>query len=830
LKIIFKFILQNLREKKLRTSLILLSIILSTALFFASLAVGESFKVAIVKQLKGYGGKATVIVSAVPKEDGETGYIKESIIPQKESIKNMLGIIEIPAIFKMKDDAKNFTIIGMDLKKFNEFNKLNLVKEKGFDDFTGDKIIISDKFSKKYKKGLGDIVALQIRGNSKSYTIVAIGANDSLFLGEMDKFMAIVPKETAETLLNIKDEYTQILLETAKKTKLKPFINELSKDLSKEYKVTQLIDEAQMAKQTQSISIPFMLITILVLIMSIFIIYSSFKVITLERLPYLGTFRSVGATEKLVKRILVLESAIFGVIGGAIGVPLGFGILKLMLNKLSTIMPEGMDIGISASTSSIIFALLLAVIVSMFSAYIPARRVSKLPVKDIVLGNVEPKATSKKLKLILGINLLALSMLLPYIVPQKFANIVGGVSIFMLVISTVLVIPLLTVLIVKLLEVLYGVIFGNEGRLALKNIKWNKNINQNITLLVISISSFLLVMMISMTIKSYMSNVYGDAKIDGYTFGQNLSDEFIEKIRKIEAVDKVVPSYFISSIKVEGKEEAISMAEGVVNINDANEICAVKYESNKNKEEMITEFDKGRNILVTDAVLNKLEVKIGDIIKLKTEDGIKDYKIIGKIKIGISRNALIPGKYFKEDFKAKGYTMAYINSSKIETVVKEVKLLYNGKDNGTSSLQEEKEDNEKLFGVLFGILNGFNYILLLIGIVGVINNLIINFIQRKRTIAMYKSVGLSKNQLIKMTLIEAFTTGVIGGAIGIVVTYLEVKVIFKILQNFIDMKPDYSLSIFIIAAGMGILITLLGSVVPLVKSSKLQVIEAIKYE
>ncbi len=38
------------------------------------------------------------------------------------------------------------------------------------------------------------------------------------------------------------------------------------------------------------------------------------------------------------------------------------------------------------------------------------------------------------------------------------------------------------------------------------------------------------------------------------------------------------------------------------------------------------------------------------------------------------------------------------------------------------------------------------YFILLLATVGVINNLLINYIQKRRTIAMYKSIGLSNRK------------------------------------------------------------------------------------
>ena len=62
--------------------------------------------------------------------------------------------------------------------------------------------------------------------------------------------------------------------------------------------------------------------------MSIFIIYSSYKVITLDRLPVIGTFRSTGATQKMVTGILLLESLLYGCVGGFAGIPLGILVLR----------------------------------------------------------------------------------------------------------------------------------------------------------------------------------------------------------------------------------------------------------------------------------------------------------------------------------------------------------------------------------------------------------------------------------------------------------------------------------------------------------------------
>lgn len=115
----------------------------------------------------------------------------------------------------------------------------------------------------------------------------------------------------------------------------------LSEELSGEpVTISEIVNENQIAADARQKSMPFFLISFFSLTMSVFIIYSSYKVITLDRLPIIGTFRSIGATQKTVTRILILESALYGCMGGIAGIPLGIVVLKLILRGMGNTLSE----------------------------------------------------------------------------------------------------------------------------------------------------------------------------------------------------------------------------------------------------------------------------------------------------------------------------------------------------------------------------------------------------------------------------------------------------------------------------------------------------------
>lgn len=95
---------------------------------------------------------------------------------------------------------------------------------------------------------------------------------------------------------------------------------------------------------------------------------------------------------------------------------------------------------------------------------------------------------------------------------------------------------------------------------------------------------------------------------------------------------------------------------------------------------------------------------------------------------------------------------------------------------------------------------------------------------------MYKSVGLSCRQNRKMTLTEGFSSGLLGALIAMFVSYQEIQTIFLVAGPKISMVPTLEASSFLTAGMLGILVTLLGSAVPIWKSRRMNLIEEIKFE
>ena len=122
------------------------------------------------------------------------------------------------------------------------------------------------------------------------------------------------------------------------------------------------------------------------------------------------------------------------------------------------------------------------------------------------------------------------------------------------------------------------------------------------------------------------------------------------------------------------------------------------------------------------------------------------------------------------------------------------------------------------------------YLILLLAAVGVVNNLLIGFLQKRRAVAMYRAVGLSLRQNVKMTLIEGLCTGLTGALLAILVSYLEIQTIFLVAGPKITAAPTLDALTFLSAGALGVAITLAGSAVPIRKARRMALAQQIRFE
>ncbi|OCL25362.1 hypothetical protein U472_13505 [Orenia metallireducens] len=830
--ILLKFTLRNIKEKKFRTFLILFSIALSAALFFASLAISSTVEQMQIERLKKYFGTAEIIIYA--NSDSPSSFFRTYQAEQlKEQFEYIVGTMDMSTSYKYSEHQKvDIHLQGYELDDLQKMNPIILEEKVKLEPFVGNKLIIGRVDADKYGLELGDKVDLEVDGEKYRFIVSAIAVSQGLFEPGSRNIRAVVPKKKLATLYDARGRVSRIYLKTKEGIEVKEAIKSLSEKYHR-YTVRKTVTRAEIKEYSKSTTAPFMMMLPIVIFISIFIIYTSFKVITMERLPMIGTFRSIGATRKITDLLLLVESFMYGVIGGIFGCGIGFGILYGMTNILAKNpwSRTEMKAEMVFTSGQLLTAFLTAVIISVLSSLIPIIKVSKIPVKDIILNNIDNKSKRRRWKPILGLLLLIASLIIPRFVSDSQAMIINIICMLTIGAAIIMLIPIITNLFIIIFEHLYSYIFGNEGILAVKNLRDNKSIINNISLLTIGIASLLMINTLSHSVAIEVSDVYGDAKFDIWMWHPRADRNLEQRLLTVDGVRDVYSAYQARNVKIVEKEHSISEVTGI----DVEEYFDYwDYDIIGDRRELFKEMEEGRKIILTTMLKEKLNIDYGQILTLETKRGKKKYRVAGFINTLMENGdmALVGGSYLKRDMDLQYRDQIYLRTSKDPEKVKEaIKDKFARDRLWLDTLKSMEKRNMESNNQLFIILKGFSFIAMIIGVFGIFNNFVVSFISRKRSLAVFRSIGMSKRQIIKMILIETMTGGLIGGLVGVFGGVMFIEIIKFVLKAMtIPIKMHYSISMFITAVVAGSVISVIASISPALRSSKLNIIEAIKYE
>lgn len=844
--ILIKYTFRNIKEHKFRTFLILLSIMLSVGLFFASLSISDALTDLIMENIKSYIGTAEVY--AGPGRFNDSGSIKmKELGDVSEDVEYAIGVVEWGVKYRNSEDkTQTLNLKGYRLEDLEIQNPVNFVKSLGPSAYTGKTAIVGQAFAEKEGYELGDFVPLIFSDDDiKRFKIVAIAENKGFFkenmtFGEKNPEF-IVPRETLSRFLGSPNLVNTVYFKTVDDTKMQETIEKIKTVYKDEY-VGEMISKSEIKSQVDPIRIPFMFMLILVVLISVFIIYTSFKVITLERLPMLGTFRSIGATKKMTDFIMLSEATIYGVLGSGIGCWLGYGMLTAVTHLMSSSMLGGGTVErIVYPPLYMVLAFVFGMILSFGSALVPIVKTSKIPIKEILLNIIEgTKKKRKYMRYVIGVILAALSILIPILMSEgMMAALSGGLGIILMIFALVCFVPALSDGFITISERFFAAVFGNIGMLAVKNMRGNKSTYDNVILLTIGLASMLTISTMGAGMQNDLLEYFNTRTYDLEVYVDSESSQTtVQRILSIEGIeDTMIYQNSYSAFTYQGDEKPfLNQLVGISTDRFAN---FVQYDilNHDNDREIFEDVLTGRKLILGTTIRDKYNLKEGQVLDLDTGRGIRKYEIIGFIKTKDSdgKIGITSRRNIKNDLKQFwGTTMAMkikpgydIDQMKVDVEEK----LKNLDWYRVEVMKELKERYMQQNSTFIIIISAFSVATALIGSIGVMNNFLVSFLARKKALAIYASVGMSKKQRKQMILIEAISGGIMGAVFGIATTQLMMFRVSNLLEKAeISLGVNMTMSSAMLGMIGAVSVCLISSLGVLKRSGKVSIIEELRYE
>ena len=283
-----------------------------------------------------------------------------------------------------------------------------------------------------------------------------------------------------------------------------------------------------------------------------------------------------------------------------------------------------------------------------------------------------------------------------------------------------------------------GAILGNEGRLSARNMRDNKNTAQNITLLFISISAVIVITVVGSFVTAYVGDVFKDAELQGFADG-TMDSEFVTKVGEMEGIEKVLPLYVYKN-QMQADGAILSRLEATGNLEWYNSMMALHYTDREMEEQALLAFAGKRAILFSESGLDRIGCSVGDTITLTCPAGQYSYRIAGSFKSRATDvEAVISSADAVSDFGPSAYGFLAYTAADPDAIMVQIRDLFGETPNWSRTVEEFNTDALSTVNAFLQPMHSMTYFILLLAAVGIINNLLINYMQKRRSIAMYKS-------------------------------------------------------------------------------------------
>ncbi|WP_433611452.1 ABC transporter permease [Prescottella agglutinans] len=507
------------------------------------------------------------------------------------------------------------------------------------------------------------------------------------------------------------------------------------------------------------------------LLVGTFIIYNTFSMIVAQRLRELALLRAIGASRKQVGRSVVFEALVVGVIGSALGIAAGVGLaygLRGLLNAFDLGLPEG---PLQIEPRTIIVALVLGVLVTVVSAYAPARRASKVPPVAAMREEFASTGDTLKVRTLIGAIAGVLGVLALVVGAQSTgggAAAIVGLGALALVLAVLLAAPALSRPVVGALGAVFAKPFGPVGRLARTNAVRNPKRT--------AATAF------ALTLGLMLVSVIGVFGASAKSSVNALVDKGVEADFVLTGPQGIgVPAgAAAAAAQVTGVEEAVSLHGVAVKIDD-KDVFGTALSGSPDGVLDYTMKEGATSIAGTDMLVSESEAtdhgwKLGTPVTLTDRDGEQ----VTTTVTGIYADNQLLGPWVVSDQVYQQVTPLSMRTewAVLVKAAPGTNMTMMATDLATATdpfVVVQVQDREQFKGtqgqqidMLLAVLYGLLALAVVIAILGIVNTLALSVVERRREIGMLRAVGMQRAQVRRTIYLESVLIAVFGAIVGVV--------------------------------------------------------------
>ena len=612
------------------------------------------------------------------------------------------------------------------------------------------------------------------------------------------------------------------------------------------FQIGALSTNSQFLTTLELAQVMFNLLGALALLMGGFIIFNTFRTVVAERRRDIGMLRTLGANRRTITGIILTEGLLQGIIGTGLGMVFGYLLASVVISALTPYLRQFINLQVGQPVVSLGLLLSTAAIglgITLVAGLLPALSASRVT----PLETLRPTIGAVSIKRMAGFGFWSGVALLAAAIGLLVTQDPGLLSVggLMFIVGLFLVTPALVTPLANLLGGLLATVYARsgtsqlaQGNLARQPSRAATTASTTLIALAILVMAAALVSSLEIGFTQILRKSLGadflalppSVATWGTNVGasQNLRDE-LGAVAGVETVStlRFAPALMDGKVmELMGIDPATFPKIGGLDFSAGDEAGAYQ------------QLTQGKNMIINGIMSSTTGAKVGDQLTLLTPTGAHIYTVIAiatdylsaKIPTAtLSQTALASDFGAKEDMLflidvAPGQDRGAVETSLKETLSSYAQFhLIDG--------QAYIDQNLALFQSAFAGLTAGVLFLAIPSLIAMVNTLAIGVIERTREIGMLRAIGATRRQVRAIILGEALILFGIGTVFGILTgMYLGYMAVQAIGAAGFPTQYAFPASGVLLAVAAGISFGLIAAIIPARQATKLQVVEALRYE
>jgi putative ABC transport system permease protein len=371
--------------------------------------------------------------------------------------------------------------------------------------------------------------------------------------------------ETAQELLTAPGEFSGVAVGAADGVTNDELRERVAGALGTDYRVRTAQEQADELSAELSSGLQFVNIFLLVfagvaLFVGSFIILNTFSMLVAQRTKELALLRALGASRGQVTRSVLLEALVLGVVGSTIGLLGGLGIASA-LRALFGSFGLTLDGALVFGARTVVWAYVVGILVTLFAAYLPARRAARTAPVAAMRDDVSVAPTSLRRRTLLGaaLGVLAIGGLVLGSASDDGSSGASliGIGALLLILAAIALSPILAQPFLRTVGSVLPKVWGRTGHLARENALRNpRRTAATASALMVGLALVSGFSILGTSTNASLDKLIGDALgadfVVSSAVGQPFTPEVAAQLTDIDGVEGVMQERF-GSAQLEGE-------------------------------------------------------------------------------------------------------------------------------------------------------------------------------------------------------------------------------------------------------------------------------------